>query len=85
MYLPTTKSPNVMETFDHRKNRRIRRNFPVKLLMKGIDNLSIEGMTVNLSQGGAFIKVNTDSFFKLTPRLFSLFFSRLISPARTRP
>jgi hypothetical protein len=47
-----------METFDHRENRRIRRNFPVKLLMKGTDNISIEGMTVNLNQSGAFIKVN---------------------------
>lgn len=58
MYLPAAKSPNVMETFDHRKSRRIRRNFPVKLLMKGTENLSVEGMTVNLSQGGALIKLN---------------------------
>lgn len=74
MYLPKVKSPNVMETFDHWKNRRIRRNFPVKVLMKGTDNLSIEGMTVNLSQGGAFIKVNKRlSFQALAPAVLTFF------------
>jgi hypothetical protein len=74
MYLPTVKSPNVMKTFDHRKNRRIRRNFPVKLLTKGTDSLSIEGMTVNLGQGGALIKVSKRlSFQALAPAVLTFF------------
>ncbi len=44
-----------METLDHRKNIRIRRNFPVKLIKEGLD-FPFEGMVANLSQKGAFIK-----------------------------
>lgn len=35
----------------------MRRNFPVRLFMEDL-NLFIEGITTNLSQGGAFIKSN---------------------------
>lgn len=45
----------LMEVRDCRKNIRVRRNFPVRLFMEDL-NLSIEGITTNLSQGGAFIK-----------------------------
>ncbi|MEE9121514.1 MAG: PilZ domain-containing protein [Syntrophobacteria bacterium] len=44
-----------METLDHRKNIRIRCNFPVKLINEGLD-FPFEGMVANLSQKGAFIK-----------------------------
>jgi hypothetical protein len=74
IYSPTVKSPNVMETFDHRENRRIRRNFPVKLLMKGTDNISIEGMTIKLRQGGALIKLNSRLSFQAHPQAVLTFF-----------
>lgn len=44
-----------MEVREHRKNIRVRRKFQVRLLMEDL-NPSIEGITTNLSQGGAFIK-----------------------------
>ena len=45
----------LMEVRDHRKNIRVRRNFPVRFFMEDL-NLFIEGITTNLSQGGALIK-----------------------------
>jgi hypothetical protein len=45
-----------METFDHRRDIRIRRNFLVKLVKEGLEALSFEGMAVDLSRKGAFIK-----------------------------
>lgn len=47
--------PSLMNTLECRKNVRVRRNFPVRLFIKD-SNLFIEGITTNLSQGGAFIK-----------------------------
>ena len=44
-----------MEVHKHRKNTKVRRNFPVRLFMEDL-NLFIDGVTTNLSQGGAFIK-----------------------------
>lgn len=44
-----------MKTLEYRKNVRVRCNFPVRLFMED-SNLTIEGITANLSQGGAFIK-----------------------------
>lgn len=44
-----------MEVREHRENIRVRHNFPVRLFMEDL-NLFIEGITTNLSQGGAFIK-----------------------------
>ena len=44
-----------MKTLEYRKNVRVRRNFPVRLFIED-SNLFIEGITTNLSQGGAFIK-----------------------------
>ncbi len=46
---------SLMKVREHRKNIRVRRNFPVRLFMEDL-NLFIEGITTNLSQGGAFIK-----------------------------
>ncbi len=45
-----------MKTLDHRKNIRIWRSFQVKLVNEGLDS-SFEGIAVNLSQKGAFIKL----------------------------
>jgi len=46
-----------MEKYDRRrKNIRIGRKFPVKLVKEGSEALSFEGMAVNLSRKGAFIK-----------------------------
>jgi Tfp pilus assembly protein PilZ len=47
--------PSLMNTLEYRKYVRVRRNFPVRLFIKD-SNLFIEGITTNLSQGGAFIK-----------------------------
>lgn len=44
-----------MRTFDQRKSPRIRQNFRVKFFRQGVD-YTLEGMTVNLSQKGAFIR-----------------------------
>ena len=44
-----------MEIREHRKNIRVRRNFPVRLFIED-SNLFIEGITTHLSQSGAFIK-----------------------------
>ena len=44
-----------MRTFDQRKSPRIRQRFRVKLLRRGVD-YTLEGMTANLSQKGAFIR-----------------------------
>ena len=44
-----------MRTFDQRKSPRIRQSFRVKLLRQGVD-YTLEGMTANLSQTGAFIR-----------------------------
>ena len=44
-----------MRTSDQRKSPRIRQNFHVKFLRKGVDH-ALEGMTANLSQKGAFIR-----------------------------
>lgn len=74
MYLPAAKSPNLMETFDHRNSIRIRHNFPVKILMKGTENLSIEGMTIKLRQGGALIKLNSRLSFQAHPQAVLTFF-----------
>ena len=46
-----------MEKHDRRrKNIRMGRNFPVKLVKEGLEALSFEGMAVELSRKGAFIK-----------------------------
>ncbi len=50
-----------MEIREHRKNIRVRRNFPVSLFMEDL-NLFIEGITTNLSQCGAFIKSKNRHF-----------------------
>lgn len=44
-----------MRTFDQRKSPRIHQRFRVKLLRQGVD-YTLEGMTANLSQKGAFIR-----------------------------
>ncbi|MGD8705057.1 MAG: PilZ domain-containing protein [Syntrophobacterales bacterium] len=44
-----------MEISEHRKNIRVRRKFPVRLFIEE-SNFFIEGISTNLSQGGAFIK-----------------------------
>jgi hypothetical protein len=44
-----------MKTLEYRKNVRVWRNFPVRLFIKD-SKLFLEGITTNLSQGGAFIK-----------------------------
>jgi hypothetical protein len=44
-----------MRTFDQRKSPRIRQSFRVKFLRQGVD-YTLEGMTINLSQKGAFIR-----------------------------
>ena len=44
-----------MRTFDQRKSPRIRQSFRMKLLRRGVD-YTLEGMTANLSQKGAFIR-----------------------------
>jgi hypothetical protein len=44
-----------MRTFDQRKSPRISQSFRVKFLRQGVD-YTLEGMTINLSQKGAFIR-----------------------------
>ena len=62
-----------METLDHRKNIRIRRNFTEKLVKEGLD-FSFEGRAVNLSQKGAFIKLNNRlSFQARAPAVLTFF------------
>jgi hypothetical protein len=53
--LSSNNPASLMEVLEHRKNIRVRRNFPVRLFMEDL-NLFFEGITTNLSQGGAFIK-----------------------------
>ena len=51
-----------METLDYRNNIRLKRSFPV--LVKHESDLFIEGVTVNLSRKGAFIKLKNRLYFK---------------------
>ena len=62
-----------MRSFDQRKNPRIRQGFQVKFLKRGLD-LTLEGITANLSQKGAFIKTkHWRSFQAGDPAVFTFF------------
>ena len=62
-----------MRSFDQRKSPRIRQGFKVKFLKQGL-NLTLEGITANLSQKGAFIKTkHWRSFQAGDPALFTFF------------
>ena len=58
-----------MKTLEHRKNVRVRRNFPVRLFIKD-SNLFIDGITTNLSQGGAFINSKNRHLCQAGARVF---------------
>jgi hypothetical protein len=61
-----------MEKHDRcRKNIRMGRKFPVKLVREGLD-FSFEGIAVNLSQKGAFIKTYTKNQITELPTSLSL-------------
>ena len=53
-----------MRAHDRRKHPRLRKNFQVILCKYGL-NFPIEGSSVNISQGGAFIKTKNWRSFKI--------------------
>jgi hypothetical protein len=62
-----------MRPLDHRKSPRIQQNFQVRFLKKGLE-LSLDGMTLNLSQKGAFIKTkHWRSFQAGEPAVFTFY------------
>lgn len=62
-----------METLNHRENIRTRSSFAVKLVKEGL-NFSFAGRAVNLSQKGAFIKLNNRlSFHAHAPVILTVF------------
>lgn len=62
-----------MRSFDQRKNPRIRQGFKVKFLKQGLD-LTLEGITADLSQKGAFVKTrHWRSFQAGDPAVFTFF------------
>lgn len=64
---------NPMISPDRRRHPRLRQNFQVQLLKEGAD-FSLEGTSVNLSQGGAFIKVKNWQSFQVQDRAIVTFF-----------
>jgi hypothetical protein len=56
----------IMRICDQRRHTRLRKNFQVTLHKRvpGIPDVLLEGITLDLSQGGAFIKTEGWHFFK---------------------
>ena len=46
-----------MKTIDRRKYPRLKKSFQVQLIKEGLEHY-FQGISVNLSQGGAFIKID---------------------------
>ena len=62
-----------MKIHDRRRQPRLRENFQVILRKYGLD-LSVEGTTVNISQGGAFIKTRKWRSFKVNEQAVIAFY-----------
>ena len=62
-----------MRESDRRKHPRVSQNFQVKLLKEGLER-SLQGTSVNLSQGGAFIKTKNWQSFKVREHAAVAFF-----------
>ncbi len=62
-----------MRDSDRRKYPRLRQSFQVQLLKKELD-LSLEGISVDISQGGAFIKIKNWLFSQVHDQAVITFF-----------